>query len=925
MKTFLQECAAYLAEKYPELHRCCLILPSNRSLRMLRTELEKENAAQGWLRPEMCAVADWMERLSGRRLPTEEEIQLQLYQIHQELHPSDTLTFYQFAGHAKMMADDFNDIDLSLADAGNVFSSLQNIKELEAEFSDMDDTSPEMRQRYLLFCRELPVYYSRLQEKLAACGTAYQGLMYRIARERLGETIARLPYDKYIFIGFSALSVAEEEMVVDLYRAGKAEIIIDMEPAELQETERQEIPSLAGAFIRHLQSRIRPTIFQQDILHNTKKEIDIFGLPQESSQAELLPHILRKYRKEDQNASCVIVLLKEEMLLPVLYALPEEQANFSMEYRLKHTPVYALLQNYLIALENSERLSSSRKHPRLYHLDVRRFFSNPLLRERLLLTGDAPNFSDETILFLQKETLADILRKHRQDEGTVGELCGLFFNHEGDWSPIKGISGLLSLLQHERMSAQSRELLSYVQACMPLTNGLMENMNGMDITSVRYLLQNLLGRISIPFQSNPESRLQIMGMLETRALDFNHVIMLSVNEGVIPNARKARTLLPFDLRQHYRLPTFRNHEAIMTYHFYRLLRRAKRISLCYNMDNRHEIHEKSRLILQLQNGWEELPNIRISENIVPLPGNPKWETGPLTVERTEQLQLTMETHRYSPSSLNCFLECPLRFYLQQIRKVRPPEETDDSIGADTMGTVIHKLLEQRLQPGEAVPDSDFRTEEIVGAFCNPELTGRTLKPDDVVHEKNRLVLALCQRYLNSYLKRYREEIKKEAYTILHVEEKIEEFPLSARDRTIRFGGVIDREDRLPDGTHRIADYKTGHVDEKKLRVGDIQDLTDGSHKEALQLMLYMLVKHKRERIQRLAGEIISLQHPEQRMPLSIAGKTMFEAEDFKLFEETLSDLWERLLNPHNRFEPVKGDYCKYCDYLSFCSPETESD
>ncbi|MBQ5532088.1 MAG: PD-(D/E)XK nuclease family protein, partial [Bacteroidales bacterium] len=107
--------------------------------------------------------------------------------------------------------------------------------------------------------------------------------------------------------------------------------------------------------------------------------------------------------------------------------------------------------------------------------------------------------------------------------------------------------------------------------------------------------------------------------------------------------------------------------------------------------------------------------------------------------------------------------------------------------------------------------------------------------------------------------------------------------------------------------------------------GYMHDLTDGSHKEALQLMLYMLVKHKRERIPRLAGEIISLQHPEQRMPLSIAGKTMFEAEDFKLFEEILSDLWERLLNPHNRFEPVKGDYCKYCDYLSFCSPETESD
>ena len=914
MRSFLQECAAYLAEKYPELHRCCLILPSNRSLRMLRTELQETGGKRGLLLPEMCAVADWMERLSGRRLPAEEEIELQLYRIHQELHPDDATTFSQFAGQAKMMAGDFNDIDLSLADAENVFTSLLHIKELEAEFSDREGTSPEMRQRYLLFCRELPHYYRRLQEMMAASGTAYQGLMYRIAQENLAERIARMPYDRYIFIGFSALSVAEEEMVTALYKAGKAEVIIDMEPAGLQETERQEIPALAGAFIRHLQTRIR----------QTEKQIDIYGLPQESSQAELLPHLLQRYREGGTEENCVIVLLNEELLLPVLYALPEEKANISMEYRLKHTSAHALLHHYLTALENRERLSPSRQHPRLYHQDVRRLFSNPLLRERLLLTGDAPDFSKETVLFLQEGTLAEILRQHRQDEATVSGLCGLLFGPEAIRSPHKGIEGLLALLQHEGMSDNSRELLSCLQLRMPPISGLLEGMPGMDITSVRYLLESLSGHLSIPFQSNPESRLQIMGMLETRALDFDHVILLSVNEGVIPNARKARTLLPFDLRQHYHLPTFHNHEAIMTYHFYRLLQRARTISLCYNMDSRHEIHEKSRLIRQLQSGWEGLPNIRMEERIVPLPGNPAWNAGPIAVERTQRLQEELEEHRYSPSSLNIFLECPLRFYLQQIRKVQPPAETGEAIGDDTMGTVIHKILEKRLAPGNA-DCSEVPEEEIVAHFCDPKLTGRILKRDDVLHEKNRLMLARCERYLNRYLKRCREEMQKAEYTMLHVEERLEECRLSAGGRSIRFSGVIDREEMLPDGTHRIADYKTGYVEADRLQPGSMQELTDGTHKEALQLMLYMYAKHQRERIPRLAGEIISLQHPEQRMPLTIAGKTVFGAEDFQAFETLLSGLWEKLLDPDNRFGPVSGDYCEHCDYLSFCAPDDTSD
>ena len=924
MKTFLQECAAYLAEKYPELHRCCLILPSNRSLRILREELRNTAGSGGRLMPEMCAVADWMEQLSGSRLAAEEELLLHLFAIHHELHPSDPLSFHQFAGNAQMLLNDFNDIDLSLADAGNVFSSLLHIKEIESAFpAETEDGGTEMQRRYLHFCRELPEYYRRLRERLATNGTAYQGMMYRIAAENLTEAIGRLPYAPYIFIGFSALSVAEEEMVVSLYKAGKAEVIIDIDSSCLQETKQQETPALAGAFIRHLQTRIRPTIFQHDFLHQTEKEIDIYGLPQESSQAELLPAILKGYRKEEKEGSCVIVLTKEELLLPVLYALPEEKANISMEYRLKHTPAFPLLHHFMTALENRERLSPTHARPMLYHRDVRHFFENPIVRERLQISGSAPEFSHEATLFYDSAALSAVLQRAHQDHDTADTLCRLFF--DSVCSLQEQVNGLLTFLQHEAMPEPYHELLHHLQIGIPPLCGMVAADPSLDTVSGRYLLESLFSRLSIPFQSNPESRLQIMGMLETRALDFDHVILLSLNEGVIPNARKSRTLLPFDLRQHYHLPTFHNHEAIMTYHFYRLLQRARKISFCYNMDNRNEVREKSRLLLQLQNGWEGLPNIRIRETVVPLPMQPPWETPPIEIVRTTSLQQQLENHIYSASAINSFLECPFCFYLKHLLKIAPPEERKETIGAEIMGTVIHKILEERLRPGNDGPVADVDTAELVQTFCNDKVTRTKLNEKEVSHASNRLVLALCQRYLNDYLQRYRKEMAANAYRVIQVEEAITDCLLPAGGKTIRFSGVIDREEQLPDGTLRIADYKTGFVEAKKLQPATMQDLTDGTHKEALQLMLYMYAIHQRDRIPRLAGEIIALQHPEQRMPLSIAGKTLFDAEDFQCFETILSDLWEQLLDPENRFKPFSGLHCKHCDYASFCTPETEED
>jgi hypothetical protein len=347
------------------------------------------------------------------------------------------------------------------------------------------------------------------------------------------------------------------------------------------------------------------------------------------------------------------------------------------------------------------------------------------------------------------------------------------------------------------------------------------------------------------------------------------------------------------------------------------------------MDNRNEVKEKSRLILQMLNRWEGLPNIRIREHVVTLPAAPpKGSERPLSVPLTGQLLKKLESHPFSPSSLNCLLECPFRFYLQQLLKLQPPKEAEETIGANTMGTVIHKVLEKRFASGN--PDlSDLQEEEIVTLFCDTQLTGLQLKPEEILHEKNRLVLALCKRYLDNYLGIVRKELQTSSYQIIQVEKRIHEFLTSSEGRSIPFHCVIDRVDRMKDGSLRIADYKTGAIDPHMLRLSNRNELFDGRHKEALQLTLYMLARYRQEKSEQqrkgedgiiwMQGELIAFQqHPNEQIPLSIEGKRLFGSEEIETFESDLSDLWDTMFHKES-LDPSPGRHCKFCDFRNFCT------
>ncbi len=915
-ESFIQETVRYLIGNHSDLHRFCIILPSNRSARAFRDELQSSMKG-GSLFPDITTIAEWMQTLSGLRTAKDEVLLMTLFELCAEMHPGDTLSFRDFCGYARMLLKDFDDIDMSLAPADDVMESLLQIKEMEANMRDGGLSSSgktHIHSRYLDFCRELPLYYHRLRERLSAQGLSYQGMQYRETLDRLENRISALPYGKYVFVGFSALSNAEEALLLRLYSLGKAELIVDCEQWYLQ----TDVPNPAGRFIHRLQSKMPVTVFQHDFLHEMHKKVEIIGFPQESTQADFLHELLLQLRQEDPEARCAVVLLKENLLLPVLYALPDDKANISMEYPVYNTAVFSLVHHYLTALENRDRfLGGSQTEARIYHKDLRCFLGNTFLQERMRADGQPSDFSSETRIFYTRDSLLDFLESGSMDKATAERVTGWLFADLSANEIRARMEDMLTYLDDEHMQETHRAMITQLRKSLQEIFPICEHIPDADISSLRYLLENLVSAITFPFESEHSSRLQINGMLETRVLDFDHVILLSANEGVLPNRKASQTLIPFDVRRYYDLPTYQNHEAVMTYHFFRLLQRASRIFLAYNMDDREEVREKSRLLQQISLYWKNQENVEIRERICALPQPVRHAQEDIRIPKSGALMEKLQRMDFSPSLINLYLECPLKFCFRYLLKLNPPTEPEEEIQANTMGTVIHHILEKRLQPGALDLDTKHLREEVIGAFCDKNLCGIVLKPEDVLHEKNRLILELSLRYLRDYLLHFQKEVEKNGNPVLKVEEKISS-SLEIGDRIIRLTGFIDRMD-AENSILRVIDYKTGFFDPKSLRLENAAELFDGKHKEALQLMLYMFVKHREERIPQLQAQIVSFQHPKETCLLSVHDRNIFSQEDFQTFEHSLCEFIGRMFDTSEDFTCIREEmHCDYCDFKSLC-------
>ena len=920
MTPFLSKLAQHIETNYSaDLENICIVVPGRRSIVFLKKQLAAVHK-KTFFAPAFFSIEDFFAHITGINIAAQEEQLLMLHQIHLEIQAEkqkpEQPALHEFAGQAQLILNDFNELDAALVNIDALFSSLYSIKELSF-FGKREEELTTLQKNYLAFFKELKIYYTKLSNNLLSQNKGYQGLIYRKAAENIAHYVEKLPYSKYVFAGFNALTKSEEMTIEYLLNNNKLDYLIDADTFYTENNVHE-----AGRFIRKTQS----TIFREQTLSftdsyyaQTPKKIHVIGLPQPLMQAKYLNKIINDIQSNNHNLdNTAIVPADESLLLPILHAIDTSNANITMGYPIKRTTLYQLLSDFLLALDNKNKFKQETT-TKLYYKDLYNFFNNPYIRDLVNKDNDLrPNIpltiQQNAKLFYSEQEYKQLLSNLQPQ---ITELFfQLFFANNTVSAVCENIQNVLIEIQ------KSVSLNAAEEECIYLLYNYLESWkrdlllpSSVDITSFRFLFENYISAVSMSFQGEATEGLQIMGLLETRTLDFKNVILLSVNEGILPAGKAVNSFIPQDVKQHFGLQTYKGKDAVFSYHFYRLLQWAENVYLLYSLDARKGNAEKSRFIYQLKNELKAFPNIEITDEIISYPPVKLEEEMPVSIKKTDEILAKLRTQKYSASSISTYLECKLRFYFSYILEIKDDNlfTLDDMLQGRTIGTVIHSILEAAVEDGRFKRMDKSEIEQLVfERMCNADIS---LSKEDLLYEKNHLVFQIIIKYIDSYLKH--TQSFEENIVIKNTEEKLEQ-TLVINNIPILLKGIIDRIDTQNSIT-RIIDYKTGNVKDAELKVKNIEQVFDGDHSKAFQLLFYAYLYHKQHDTDCLEAEIVSFRKIWTPYILSINKEKQLSTENINDFESLLIETIQSILNQQISFNETDAvERCGYCSYRGVC-------
>ncbi|MEM6687443.1 MAG: PD-(D/E)XK nuclease family protein, partial [Bacteroidota bacterium] len=707
---------------------------------------------------------------------------------------------------------------------------------------------------YLKFWDKLEHYYDTLTEKITQKGIAYQGLVYREAVDSLEFYLQKNEDKKHYFIGFNALNTAEEKIIQEFLEVGLAEILWDTDQVFFDDPEHD-----ASLFLRR--HRYEWNYFQQHefswIADNfsAAKNIEIIGVPKNVTQAKYIGEILHKLQQEDETLQDVAVVLgDEQLLIPCLNSLPSaiERLNITMGFPLKDIPLATTFNNLYLLQEHY-------RNEAFYYKNILNVLSDTNLRP--LFQQKDTNIAAEIIQYIQSnniiyvstEMLVARFPEHLQ------EIAQLLFAYWND-KPKTAIQNCVKLIRHLKSKLiENREqhllALEYLYRFNEVFNQLQlltkQHNYITDIKSLLALYKEIISTETLDFKGEPLQGLQLMGMLETRVLDFKTVILSSVNEGILPSGKSNNSFIPFDLKKQFNLPTYKEKDAIYTYHFYRLLHRAENVYLLYNTEaDGLNGGERSRFLMQLET--YQLPNHTLTKNVV-IPKVPKIEYVPQVVKKDSAVMDRLQdiAHKgFSPSALTSYIRNPIDFYYQKILGINEYEAVEETVAANTLGTVVHDTLELLYKPfeGQIITEKDIKA-----MFANvEELVVKNFKKtygEGNIHSgKNLIIFNVAKRYVTNFLQHELQTLKSgKTLRILQIEQTLQaEVVIPELDFPVYIGGKVDRVDEL-DGVMRIIDYKTGKVLQGDVEIVDWDLLTqEYKFSKSFQVLAYAYMIYQQQ-------------------------------------------------------------------------------
>lgn len=948
MQPFLQLVAHDLYTKIGnDLSRTVLVFPNKRANLFFNEYLAEESDQPIWS-PAAMSISDLLQKLSVQKAGDPIRLVCELYKVFKEETGSrETLDDFYFWG--ELLISDFDDVDKNMVDADKLFSNLQDLKNLMDDYEFLDEEQEEairqffqnfsierrteLKEKFISLWDKLGIIYHRYRENLAELGIAYEGMLYRNVIEQLDTD--RLKYDKYVFVGFNVLNKVEKEFFQKLQRAGKAMFYWDYDLFYTQRISKHE----AGEFIKRnlidFPNELPESYF--DIFRKPKK-IRYISASTENAQARFLFSQTAQMGSEKENA---IVLCNEALLLPVLHSIPQDvqNVNITMGFPLAQTPVYSFINAAMELQTNGYRPDTGRftyeavskilKHPYTRQLSdhatrlereltkTNRFYPLPseLKKDDFLTILFTPQSNIRELCDYLLRLIKSISILYRK-EGEYDDIFNQLYRESIFQSHLK-INRLYSLIESGELSVRTDTL--------------------------KRLITKVLTASNIPFHGEPAIGLQIMGVLETRNLDFRNLIMLSLNEGQLPKAGGESSFIPYNLRKAFGMTTIEHKNAVYAYYFYRLIQRAENITLLYNTSsdglNRGE---ESRFMLQLLvEGPHEITREYLEA------GQSPQNTLEIQIEKTPEILRRLyraydtaqpESVILSPSALNTYLDCRLRFYYRYVAGLKTPDEVSAEIDSALFGTIFHLSAQLAYTDltanGKMIQREDLerllRDEIKLQGYVDQAFKQELFKVAPEEKPEYNGVQLINSKVIVSYLKQLlRNDLQYTPFEMVAMEKKVSEkitIQTALGPLTLRLGGTIDRMD-AKEGTLRIVDYKTGGSPKIPANIEQLFTPSETRPNYIFQTFLYAAIMSRKQPlmvapallyIHRAASESYSpvIEMGEPRKPkIPVNNFAFFEDE----FRERLQALLEEIFDEKELFTQTEDmKKCAYCDFKVIC-------
>jgi hypothetical protein len=911
--TFLHKLAQEILKSHSNtLLDLVVILPNKRAKVFLLAELKK-STSDNIFAPNIISIEDFIQDIAGIRSVDSVELLFEFYNVYLSVTEKDQQeSFESFANWAKTLLQDFNEIDRYLLEPDKILKYLENIKEIE-HWAVSVEKRTDLIDNYLSFWKKLPEYYHALYAYLLDKGVGYQGLIYREAVQNLNH-FSENNNKQFLFAGFNALNQAEEKIIQHLLALETAKIYWDIDETLLHDTFHD-----AGLFQRKFKSEwIHYKTHPYEWIVNDfteAKNIHVIATSKSIGQAKITGSIIEKYAAENNaNLQNVAVVLGEEnLLLPVLHALPESvnALNITMGFSGKNNPAQLLIAK-LFKL-HSNALSRNSESYVMYYKDVLDILTHPLIEPYANANALVNKINKNNYTFITHKKLSEL----QAESNVLFEMLFLKWNTTSV-TVLENLSQILLQIKvhlsydNEEEKITNAFVYSVFKVINKMINYFENHTNIDDIKTLQAIYKQVIDVAEVSFEGEPLSGLQIMGVLESRVLDFETVIITSVNEGKFPAGKSTNSFIPYDVKREYGLPTYKEKDAIYTYHFYHLLQRAKNIYLLYNADSEgFDAGEKSRFITQLE--VEKQPNHNLTFQYFN-PDVPTIAYQPMVVPKTDSVLTRLQeiaTNGFSPSSLTTYIRNPIQFYLQRVLRISETDEVEENIAANTLGTIIHGTLEELYKPfiGRLLTTADIES-------CFQKIDAEVLrqfkevyKEGEIKKGRNLLAFEVAKRNVFNFLKLEKEALEDgNQVQIIALEQTYERILEDHRLPTpVLIKGNVDRIE-LRNGKIRIIDYKTGKVEQKNVTLKDWKGLTeDIKSDKIIQILAYAFMFEKETKGLEMEAGIISFKNLNAGfLPFTFKpekeANTVINADVMKAYLEEIVVLLQAIFNQEIPFE-----------------------